>query len=683
MNMSARSSLIAALIAAAVVGSTLVGGTSAAAPGESGARWSGEAALVRLGSRLPSVAAEHGMTVAQLRSEFLGDASLFVDATDRLLFVDPPAPAGVTSGPDAVYDPLPSTSDAFSLHSKPGSSRTILLDFDGHLLSGTAWNNKTGGDCMAEPYDADSAPSTFSSTERNVIISVWKRMAEDFAPFDVDVTTQDPGYAAINRASTSDAQYGTRLIVTRAVTPCPSGTTLYTALCSTGCGGIAYVGVFDNTGTAHDTYQPAIVFQNGVGSGAKNIAEAGSHEVGHNIGLSHDGTSTVGYYRGHGDWAPIMGVGYYEAITQWSKGEYLGANQLQDDFVVAGNNGLLLRADDHGDTSAAATALTGPSVSVFGVITRASDVDAFTVPAGAGPATFTVAPAPTSPDLDIRLEVRDASGLTIAVADPTSGSTNSDSATGLGATITTTLPTAGVYTVLVDGVGKGDPLTDGYSDYGSVGNYQLTGDVVSSVGTAPLAVITSTPATGTAPLVVTFDATASSDADGDTLTYAWDFGTGGATAATPTASFTYTTAGTYTVLLSVTDSTGLSNTATTTITVSSPVRRIDVASMAISATRAKPGVTALATVTVRDADGVAVGNATVSGRWTIGAKTGAITSAVTATNGGVTFRSANNKVAAGTSLTFCVTGLTLGGATWDPTLTAPATANDCVTTTAP
>ncbi len=25
------------------------------------------------------------------------------------------------------------------------------------------------------------------------------------------------------------------------------------------------------------------------------------------MGLSHDGTSTVGYYEGHGDWAPIMG----------------------------------------------------------------------------------------------------------------------------------------------------------------------------------------------------------------------------------------------------------------------------------------------------------------------------------------------------------------------------------------
>ena len=77
--------------------------------------------------------------------------------------------------------------------------------------------------------------------------------------------------------------------------------------------------MFDQTSN-HAYYQPAFVFQNGVGGGQKNIAEAGAHEAGHNVGLSHDGTATSGYYSGHGSWAPIMGVGYYRAITQWSRG---------------------------------------------------------------------------------------------------------------------------------------------------------------------------------------------------------------------------------------------------------------------------------------------------------------------------------------------------------------------------
>jgi hypothetical protein len=43
-------------------------------------------------------------------------------------------------------------------------------------------------------------------------------------------------------------------------------------------------------------------------------------QVGHNGGLNHDGTSTTGYYTGHGSgvtgWAPIMGVGYYQNLVQ-------------------------------------------------------------------------------------------------------------------------------------------------------------------------------------------------------------------------------------------------------------------------------------------------------------------------------------------------------------------------------
>ena len=45
---------------------------------------------------------------------------------------------------------------------------------------------------------------------------------------------------------------------------------------SCSCGGVAYVGVFDNVG---DYYKPALVFYNMLGSNEKNIAEAISHEV--------------------------------------------------------------------------------------------------------------------------------------------------------------------------------------------------------------------------------------------------------------------------------------------------------------------------------------------------------------------------------------------------------------------
>src|SRR6185312_4173697 len=64
-----------------------------------------------------------------------------------------------------------------------------------------------------------------------------------------------------------------------------------------------------------------------------------------------------------------------------------------------------------------------------------------------------------------------------------------------------------------------------------------------------------TPATGTAPVTVAFDGTAT-DEEGDTpLTYAWDFGDG-TTADTLDASHTYKTAGNFTATLTVTDKRG-------------------------------------------------------------------------------------------------------------------------------
>ena len=219
----------------------------------------------------------------------------------------------------------------------------IYLDFDGHLVSDTAWNTKTGGPCYADAYDSDGAPGTFSPAELTAISGVWARVAEDYAPFDVDVTTADPGPDGDHALLQRRPRYGTRVLVSRSTTLCSNGKSLYSSVCSGGCGGIAYVGVFDRS-SSHAYYQPAFVFQNGVGAGQKNIAEAASHEAGHTVGLSHDGSPTSGYYGGHGSWAPIMGVGYAKPITQWSSGEYSGATQTQDDFVVMQSNGAQPRS---------------------------------------------------------------------------------------------------------------------------------------------------------------------------------------------------------------------------------------------------------------------------------------------------------------------------------------------------
>jgi glucose/arabinose dehydrogenase len=86
----------------------------------------------------------------------------------------------------------------------------------------------------------------------------------------------------------------------------------------------------------------------------------------------------------------------------------------------------------------------------------------------------------------------------------------------------------------------------------------------------PTAVATGTPTAGNAPLTVHFDGSGSSDPDqGDTLSYAWDLDGDGqyddSTAVAP--GYTYTTQGSYTASLRVTDNTGASSTAAVQIAV--------------------------------------------------------------------------------------------------------------------
>src|SRR5205085_1709664 len=100
----------------------------------------------------------------------------------------------------------------------------------------------------------------------------------------VDVTTQDPGDAAIIRSGAGDQVYGTRALITPSFSA-SSG------LCNGNCGGIAFIDVFDDP-TINGLGQPAWIFSQALGPNvAKFIADATTHEVGHNLSLMHDGTT--------------------------------------------------------------------------------------------------------------------------------------------------------------------------------------------------------------------------------------------------------------------------------------------------------------------------------------------------------------------------------------------------------
>ncbi len=470
----------------------------------------------------------------------LADPSAHVDATDRIYFVDP-APKVPPVGASVAAAPFP-YSQTFLLHSRTGSQRTIYLDFDGETIANTAWNGTHGtpaGPYFAEAFSMD-ASAAFSNAEQDVIQSVWQRVSEDYAPFDIDVTTADPGIDAITRAGSGDQVYGTRALVTDD-----------TDLTCT-CGGFAYLGTFDRT-TDHPRYQPAFVFPHRLYDNTKYIAEAVSHEAGHNLGLAHDGTDSAGYYQGHGSWAPIMGSGYTKPIVQWSTGEYADANNTEADFDVIASNGGTLVADDHGDTSASATALgSGPTLAASGLIASDADVDVFRVDLAAGAASFSALPAPVSPNLDILLELRNSAGAVLASNNPASATVSSDVASGLSASVSTTLA-SGTHYLFVSGVGAGLPASSGYSGYGSLGRYNLSGTVPEpartvSVGDAPAvpegATGASTPATFTvtlssaAPSTVTVvastaDGTATAGADYTAVTTTVSFPAGTTSQAVP------------------------------------------------------------------------------------------------------------------------------------------------------
>jgi subtilisin-like proprotein convertase family protein len=346
--------------------------------------------------------------------------------------------------------------------SRPGATAVLYMDFDGETVTDPDWNG--GATIVAQP------PS-LSNTQ---ITEVWNRVKEDFWPFNVDVTTD------LSRYNSAPVGSRMRCIVTPTDTARP------------GAGGVAYLNSFDRAGSSFSSTIPCWAFNSGVVGAAETI----SHEVGHTFGLSHDGrtipgSGTEAYYEGHGSgavgWGPIMGAVFSKSLVQWSRGEYLYANNQEDDLAIIGNaaNGFGFIADEAGDTRAAAATLHAPggSVNQAGIISGAGDVDYYAFSAGAAvTVNITASPSTVSPNLDILLELQNSAGTVLA-------SSNPDRA--LNAAVNHSVP-AGFYYVKVQGTGRGTVLGDGYSSYGSISHYLLTGTAGS--GGVPPPVLSAEPA---------------------------------------------------------------------------------------------------------------------------------------------------------------------------------------------
>jgi hypothetical protein len=314
-------------------------------------------AILEAGGHVEEVAANVGWTPDQLRAELTNDDSLHVEPDGRLLYVEMAAEftAETPESPEvsaAFSEAAAAYSDAetFTLHSLPSSTKTIYLDFDGLTrprqdgsietllpfdLDGTV-------DVTDQCYDAAN-PACFSSEELAAIREIWVRVAEYYAAFDVDVTTEDPGIDALRAdyctslsegyvfcppGMTPDGQYPVSVACTLVSTDvtydlytCPrsgwtpvpgdqeygtrvvftSGAADGTVLClGPGAVGCASVGTFRRnewhwiTPSPERPLDPKALVKAGPGVvptgylAPSRLAAVAAHEIGHVVGLEHE-----------------------------------------------------------------------------------------------------------------------------------------------------------------------------------------------------------------------------------------------------------------------------------------------------------------------------------------------------------------------------------------------------------
>ncbi|MBI3137307.1 MAG: T9SS type A sorting domain-containing protein [Sphingobacteriales bacterium] len=337
------------------------------------------------------------------------------------------------------------------LSSYPSATAVMFLDFDGHTVSGTSWNST--GPIICAPSGLDNAKIT----------TIFNRVAEDYRPFNINITTDSTKYLAAPIANRM------RVILTPTYE-------WYGA-----AGGVAFVNSFiwgDDT--------PCFVFTGLLNYNVKNIAEAAAHEAGHTLGLFHQASydancvKTSDYNAGQGSgeigWAPIMGVGYYQNFTLWNNGpNSFGCTNYQSDLsVITSSNGFTYRPDDYTGSFAAAANIpfTNNQFTINGIIGQSNDQDLikFTQPSYGrfqlSAIPYNVGTGNAGSDLDMQVTLFSSTQTQLNVYNP---------GTLLSSVIDTSL-NAGTYYLRVEG--KGNLYAPNYA---SLGSYALQGNFTEGI----------------------------------------------------------------------------------------------------------------------------------------------------------------------------------------------------------
>ena len=81
--------------------------------------------------------------------------------------------------------------DYLQKHSDPTARGVLFLAFLGNTTAN--WSNGQYHPGTTPAFDTDGDPTTFSDSEISQMQQIWTRVAEKFSPFNIDVTTVNPG----------------------------------------------------------------------------------------------------------------------------------------------------------------------------------------------------------------------------------------------------------------------------------------------------------------------------------------------------------------------------------------------------------------------------------------------------------------------------------------------------------